>query len=193
MFQTLWIYLLIESLQKPSEAGCIFILIFIDEESTRLWLINWPRSHCPVNGQSGIWTRQCGPRICVFWKAFSLEMTSKLCLECLYLVWQNHDWVLSPWFSRQRRSGVKVKRAQGWVRVWQTPCTTCEEGGWQEMRLEMQDWIMKGRMPAKEFGFCHLIFKVIAKIPLFPLYLFDLCFAFILFLLWNISHNQRGA
>ena len=36
-------------------------------------------------------------------------------------------------------------------------------------------------MPAKEFGFCHLIFKVIAKIPLFPLYVFDLCFAFIVF------------
>ena len=88
----------------------LMLLIFIDKESTRLLLINWPRSPCPVNGRSEIWTSRCGPRICVSWKAFSLEMTSRLCLECLYLVWQNDDWVLSPWFSRQI-SGVKVKKA----------------------------------------------------------------------------------
>lgn len=44
-------------------------------------------------------------------------------------------------------------------------------------------------MLAKEFGFCHLIFKVTAKIPLFPLYLFDLCFAFIFF--YEIYHTTR--
>lgn len=62
---------------------------------------------------------------------------------------------MSTWLSRQRNITNKNKKG---LRV--------------SMRLLLKRWMVRDKTRktrlGKEFGFCALIFKIIAKIPLYP-------------------------